>query len=73
MEINKDLPRGQWATGRVHKVYPGDDELVRAVDVEFDNGIFNRGIQRLCLLQPYSTVEPSEQPVSGENVAAKNP
>lgn len=31
-----DLRRGQWATGRIHKVYPGDDGLARVVDVELD-------------------------------------
>ena len=72
MEIG-DLPRDKWSTGGIQKVYPRDDRLVRVVDVEFDKGIFNRRIQRPCFLQPYPTVDPSEQPVSGENVADKNP
>ena len=34
----KDAPRARWRMGRVTRVYPGADGLVRAVDVEFSTG-----------------------------------
>ena len=76
MEHDKNLPRGQWSTGRVVAVHPGADLLVRAVDVQFKNGIFLRGIQNLCLLEPYSADSSNQivdEPASGENEAAKTP
>lgn len=76
MEHDSNLPRGQWATGRVVAVHPGADRLVRAVDVKFKNGIFLRGNQNLCLLEPFSadsTNDIVDQPASGENEPAKTP
>ena len=72
LEDNKDLKRGQWSTGRVAKVYPVGDGLVRAVDVQLPTGIFRRGIRQLCLLGPGSTSPTTGvEPVSGEYVPAK--
>ena len=55
MENSPHLQRGQWRTGKVVAVFPGEDGLVRAVDVEFDGVIYRRGIQKLCLLEPSSS------------------
>ena len=55
MENSPHLKRGQWRTGKVVAVFPGEDGLVRAVDVEFDGVIYRRGIQKLCLLEPSSS------------------
>ena len=73
MEEYKNLKRSKWSTGRVVKVYPGEDGLVRAVDVQLGNGIYRRGIRSLCLLERSSTGQDSKtaQPASGENVPAK--
>ena len=71
MEIDKTLKRGEWNIGHVVRVYPGEDGLVRAVDVELPSGIFRRAIHRLCLLEPVSSGSPSASPDSGENVPAK--
>jgi hypothetical protein len=69
LEIDKQLKRAQWSTGRIVKTYPGADGLVRAVDVKIGNGIFRRGIQQLCLLEANSTAQ--DLPVSGEHGSAK--
>jgi hypothetical protein len=71
MEIDKSLKRGEWNIGHVVRVYPGEDGLVRTVDVELPSGIFRRAIHRLCLLEPVSTGATAVPPVSGEDVAAK--
>ena len=61
----KDAPRARWRMGRVTRVYPGADGLVRAVDVEFSTGVLRRGSNQLALLEASSTV-----PASGEDGAA---
>ena len=61
----KDAPRARWRMGRVTRVYPGADGLVRAVDVEFSTGVLRRGSNQLALLEASSTV-----PTSGEDGAA---
>jgi hypothetical protein len=65
----KDAPRGRWRTGRVVRTYPGKDELVRAVDVEFSTGILRRGANQLALLEP-SSLAPEAGSSSGENGSA---
>lgn len=67
-ELDRSLPRGKWSIGHVVKVYPGEDGLVRVVDVELPSGVFRRGINRISLLEPVSAV-PSVA-ASGENVPA---
>ena len=57
MELDHNLPRGEWKTGRVVQVYPGADGLVRAVDFKTDTGVYRRGIQALALLEPVSDVQ----------------
>lgn len=47
---DKSLPPQQWKMGRVVTVYPGSDELVRAVDVRVGETIFRRPINKLSLL-----------------------
>lgn len=54
MEIDNNKKRGDWSTGKVTKAHKGEDGLVRVVDVQLENGIFRRGIQELCLLEPVS-------------------
>ena len=75
MEVDHSLGRGQWSIGHIDKVYPGDDNLVRAVDVKLPSGIFRRGIQRLCLLEPNDSASSVLRPSSpsGENVTAESP
>jgi hypothetical protein len=68
----KTAPRGRWRTGKIVKVYPGADGLVRAADVEFSTGILRRGTNQLALLEAYSPdpVTEATESGSGENGAA---
>ena len=68
LEHDPALGRGQWRMGRVDRVFPGTDGLVRAVDVEFAGKIYRRGIQKLCLLEESSFDQ--QRSDSGENVAS---
>ncbi|XP_058463127.1 uncharacterized protein LOC131437656 [Malaya genurostris] len=47
---DKNLPPQSWKLGRIIKVYPGEDNIVRAVDVRVGNIIFRRPITKLSLL-----------------------
>ena len=72
--MDKNLPRGQWKVGKIISVYPGEDDLVRVVQVETDDGEYRRAIHTLCLLEPIkqdtdSTADPAMS-VSGEHVPA---
>ncbi|GAB1860469.1 hypothetical protein CAJAP_01548 [Camponotus japonicus] len=42
----------QWTLGRVLKVYPGADNIVRVADVKTSKGQFRRSVKKLCAL-PY--------------------
>ena len=68
----KNAPRGRWRTGKIVKVYPGADGLVRAADVEFSTGILRRGTNQLALLEACSPdpAEDAKESGSGENGAA---
>ena len=69
----KDAPRGSWRAGRIVKVYPGADGLVRAVDVQFSTGILRRGSNQLALLEVNSLAPvPLTEKSSGENGATKS-
>ncbi|MFO0090064.1 MAG: hypothetical protein ACK518_04610 [bacterium] len=74
MEKDGGFGKGRWSVGRVIKVYPGADNLVRDVDIELENGVFNRGIHQLCLLQRNSAASSvPHASTSGENGAASKP
>ena len=64
---------GEWSTGRVAKVYPGADGLIRAVDVNLPSVTLRRGIRQLSLLEPVLSVPvvPLE-PDSEEDGSAKS-
>ena len=49
--VEKEVPRGKWLLARVIKLHPGDDNIVRVVDVKTKNGNFRRPITKLCLLK----------------------
>ena len=50
--VEKDLPRNRWSKGRVTKVFPGEDGLVRQVDVKIagTGTILRRPISKLVNL-----------------------
>ncbi|XP_055622985.1 uncharacterized protein LOC129766477 [Toxorhynchites rutilus septentrionalis] len=43
--------RNSWTRGRVIKVYPGKDGRVRRVDIQTKNGIFQRPVSKLVVLE----------------------
>ncbi|XP_055908277.1 uncharacterized protein LOC129943083 [Eupeodes corollae] len=45
-----NMPPSKWALGRVEKLHPGEDDLVRVVSIRTKNGIFKRSITKLALL-----------------------
>lgn len=44
------IPSLQWPIGKVVKVYPGKDGLVRVVDVETPDGTYKRAITKIAVL-----------------------
>ena len=49
--VTEKLPRGHWLLGRVLKVFPGPDGLVRTAEVKTKNSTLLRPIFKLCLLE----------------------
>ena len=49
--VDENIPRRQWLLGRVTKVFPGRDGLVRVAEVKTKNNVLKRPIQKLCLLE----------------------
>ncbi|CAB3992107.1 Hypothetical predicted protein [Paramuricea clavata] len=48
--VDENLQRGHWPLGRVTKVFPGKDGLVRIAEVKTKN-VLKRPIQKLCFLE----------------------
>ena len=46
-----NLPHGRWNLGRVVKTFPGNDGLIRTVEVQMKQGTFKRPVVKLCLLE----------------------
>ncbi len=42
----------KWPLAKVTKVYPGNDDLVRAVDVLTSKGTYTRPVHKLAILLP---------------------
>lgn len=53
-----NLPPAQWLLGRVTKVFPGRDGLVRVAEVRCRNSTVRRPIHKLCLLPIVEPVQP---------------
>ena len=54
--LDKDLPRNRWSKGRVVEVFPGEDGLVRHVDVKTGpKTVLQRPITKLVVIAPAST------------------
>lgn len=48
---DQKVPRGHWLLGRVTRVFPGRDGLVRTVEVKTKGSTLIRPIRKLCLLE----------------------
>ena len=49
--VEDNLPRGRWNLGRVVKTFPGNDGLIRIVEVQTKQGTFQWPVVKLCLLE----------------------
>lgn len=49
--VDHQTPRGQWATGRILRVLPGADGVIRNVVMEVGEKEFRRPVTSLCLLR----------------------
>lgn len=48
---NENMPRNQWPLGLVTNTYPGKDGKVRSVQVKTKTGLYDRPINKMCLLE----------------------
>ena len=48
--VDPSLPRGRWPKGPVTAVHPGDDGVVRVVDIRTVNGGFRRPVTQVAKL-----------------------
>jgi len=72
MLVDPNQPRGRWRTGRVEEVIVGPDKLVRRANINTEEGMVERPIHRLVLLEPVSSSSTEEKPLdSGEDVPTK--
>ena len=44
--------RGRWSAGRILQVFPGEDGLVRNVEVKTASGTYMRPITKICVIYP---------------------
>ena len=49
--VEDNFPVGRWNLGRVVKTFPGDDGLIRTVEVQMKQGTFKWPVAKLCLLE----------------------
>ena len=47
----ENTPRRSWPLGRVSRVFPGKDGLVRSVELQTQDSVLVRPVDRLCLLE----------------------
>ena len=48
------VPRGYWPLGRIVKVFPGHDNVVRSAEVKTKFGVMKRPVTKLALLEECS-------------------
>lgn len=65
---NEASPPTLWLPGRIDKVFPGRDGLVRTVEVRTEKATFTRPIGQLCLLPVDSAIR--EDPAETQDAAA---
>lgn len=47
---NDNAPTLSWQLGRIIKLYPGKDNIVRVVDLKVRDGVVTRAVNRICAL-----------------------
>ena len=48
---DRNIPSGEWPLARITKCFPGDDNMVRVVEIKTRSGTYVRPIVKLCLLE----------------------
>ena len=48
------VPRDNWPLGRIMKVFPGHDNVVRSAEVKTKFGVMKRPVTKLALLEECS-------------------
>ncbi|KMQ82460.1 bel12-ag transposon polyprotein [Lasius niger] len=48
--VSDDTQKSTWPLARVTKTFPGDDGVIRVVELKMQNGTFKRSIHKLCPL-----------------------
>ena len=67
--IHEDnVPRLEWALGKVTKLYPGKDKRVRSVELLTSKGTVTRSVQRLHLLELVAECDVKAQSPDSSNV-----
>ena len=51
LTADDNVPRNTWPMGRIVDVFPGNDGLVRTVDVRAKNSVYRRPVAKICLLE----------------------
>lgn len=59
-----NLPPSKWLYGRITKVYPGKDGLVRVAEVKCKNSVLSRPIHKLCLLPIVDNQSEPDTPIA---------
>ena len=54
--VEDNLCRGRWNLGLVVKTFPGNDGLIRTVEVQTKQGTFKRPVVKLCLFEAERSV-----------------
>ena len=49
--VDDEQKRGKWPLGRITKVLPSSDDVVRVVEVKTKDGIYTRPVTKLCKLE----------------------
>ncbi|GBL78500.1 hypothetical protein AVEN_42982-1 [Araneus ventricosus] len=57
-----NVPVSNWPFGRIVKLYPGKDNIIRVVDIKTKTGIFKRSVSRLCVL-PIERISTNVDPI----------
>lgn len=50
IEIEPNVKRGKWKMAVISEVFPGSDGHVRRVRIKTAGGLFDRPVQKLCLI-----------------------
>ena len=58
--IHDEGPRTKWKLGKIIRLYPGRDEVVRVVQLKTSLGLLNRTVVKLYPLELGSIIEPED-------------